>query len=172
MSKTKMFKSVAVVLAALLSVCLISSCSVEAKLAKYPGLKERVAEYYAAEQRNDWEQSYVLRTPAFQKETPKETYIAVMRRDTTGWKLKGYEINAVKEKNGEVVLFMTFYQEGPPNNFYNELARSNIPPNTPPITTLELQSESSWAQLDGKWYVHVSGQRLHLTFDGPLGINY
>lgn len=146
---------------------LVSSCSVEAKLEKYPDLKARVTQYYQAEQNADWEQTYNLRSPDFRKTVLKETYIARMRKDNAGWKLKGYEIKSVVEKRGKVYLTIDFIEEPPPEGFHNEALLKHLPPETPPLKTFQIRDDSIWILANGVWYCDGAGQRLHLTMNAP-----
>ncbi|MHB8744572.1 MAG: hypothetical protein ACYC9L_15820 [Sulfuricaulis sp.] len=143
------------------------SCTVKADLEKYPGLKERVAQYYLAEQNHDWEQTYNLRTPDFKKIVSKEMYISHMRKDSAGWKLKKYDIKSIKENDGKVSLTINFVEEPPPNSFYNEALLKKLPPNTPPLKTFEMEDDSIWVRINGEWYCYAAGQRLHLPMNAP-----
>ena len=152
---------------ALLGLLLVSSCTVEARLRELPGLEARVKMYYSAERSKDWEHTYELRTPDFRRTVAREAYISRMRKDSEGWKFIEYEIKSVKKKNDKVYLTIHFIEEPSTDSFYYRSLVKQLPPGTSPPKTFEMDDESIWVQVDGQWYSHGAGTRLHLTMNAP-----
>lgn len=122
---------------------------------KYPGLKERVVEYYTAQQKNDWEKAYAMHAPEFRKIKSKDEYTTSMSKYNIGWRLKEYEIESVKEIDGKVVLSMKFEREAPISHFLPEMSAKGLPPNIPPVKDLQT-SKIVWIQSDGEWYFYTA----------------
>jgi len=132
---------------------LLISCGSSDGLRSFVGLEQRVSEYYLLEQRNDWSETYEMRTAAFRKSVPKKFYVSQMEKDNAGWRLLKYRIDGVSERNGKVHVRMTFFEVPPPEFFKHRVPAGQQPPH------LETEDESVWLKEGGIWYAYDAASR-------------
>jgi hypothetical protein len=147
----------------LLSLAVLAvSCGSSRDLNTFPGLGERVRQYYELEKKGDWAAAYEFRTSEFKKSVPKDRYVTLMQRDSSGWQLVDYRIKSVKEADGKVKLEVVF-KEIPPKDFLPapQLKGKELGP-------MEFEDESVWVLEGGNWYSHAPGKRAHLSLNSAL----
>jgi hypothetical protein len=144
---------------------IVASCSSSGGLESFPGLQARVADYYAAEQRGNWEVTYEFRHPEFRKAVAKDRYVSQMERDNRDWRLVKYEIESVREKGGKVHLKMKF-TEIPPKDFQKD----RLPAGTA-LKELEAEDESVWILIGGTWYAYAPATRARLSLNSPIAVH-
>jgi len=140
------------------------SCGSAPDISSFPGLSERVRQYYEFEKKGDWAAAYEFRTSDFRKSVLKERYIAQMQRDSSGWQFVDYRIKSVTEAAGRVKLQMVF-TEIPPKGFLPspQLKGKEFGP-------MEFEDESIWVQESNNWYSPAAGARVHLSLNSELVI--
>lgn len=141
---------------------LIAACSSNVGLHSFVGLESRLTDYYALEQRGDWNTAYEYRTKAFRRSVSKKLYVAQMQKDNAGWQLLKYKIDSAAEKNGRVHLKITF-TEAPPAGFLKD----RLPPGREP-TVMDTEDESIWVKEDGIWYAYAPGTRGRLSLNAAV----
>ena len=75
---------------------------------KYPGLNDRVENYYRLEQEKKWDETWSFRVPPFQQLVPKDTYVRQMTHDAAGWELNSYAVHHISEDGPCVILKIAF----------------------------------------------------------------
>lgn len=143
---------------------LVASCSSRGNLESFPELQARVADYYSAEEHDNWDATYALRYPHFRNAIPRDRYIAQMQRDNKGWRLVSYQIDSVREEDGKVRLKIRF-KEVPPADF----GKGHLPAGTQ-VKEVEAEDESIWILIDGKWYAYAPGTRGRLSLNAPIAL--
>jgi len=138
---------------------LLLACNANAELPQ--NLKERIAYYYSLEKNNRWEMAYEVRDPNFRQSVEKKYYVTEMRQDNQGWKLEKYEImDWTKEKNKAVIRIR--FSESPSEQYRKTF---HVPKDT---KELSFDDVTKWINIDGTWYCHDAGKRLHLTLNGSI----
>jgi len=140
----------------------VTACGPNAK-DSFPGLLDRVTEYYRYEQNQQWDLAYKLRTPAFRKAFPLTSYVKQMRRDSSGWKLETFSVQGMKRMDGKVQVSMRFVELAPPS-FAPDYGTTEA---KDPLK-LSLAVPSIWRQVDGKWYCYDAASRMHLSANNPV----
>lgn len=118
----------------------------------YPGLKDRISEYYQAEKDHDWAKTYRMRPPIFQKHITEQQYFEEMNKGSEGWKLTDFKTVLVLPKGGRVEVAMTVTEQ------YK--GRGS--------TTISSEIYSVWQNIGGTWYGVDTGSRMHFPFNSEL----
>lgn len=139
-----------------------TSCSVAYDLARFPGLEQRIREYYALEMRGQWNSTYEFRHSAFKRSVRKDAYIATMSRDSTGWKFVDYRIKAVSQEGDKVKVSMVFV-EIPPSDFLQLPALKDKK-----IGEFQFDDDSVWVREGNEWYAYSPGMRGHMSLNSPV----
>jgi hypothetical protein len=122
---------------------------------RYPGLNDRVENYYRLEQEKKRNETWDFRVPPYQQLVPKDAYVRQMTHDTTGWELKSYAVREISEDGRWVILKIKFV-ESPPKDYL------------PQSGTLAITESSTWERIDGIWQAWETGSRMHLSLNMAL----
>jgi hypothetical protein len=122
---------------------------------KYPGLNDRVENYYRLEQEKKWDETWSFRVPTFQQLVPKDAYVRQMTHDAAGWELTSYAVRLISEEGPCVVLKIAFV-ESPPKDY---LPRSGL---------IAITESSRWERVGGIWQAWETGSRMHLSLNNAL----
>jgi len=152
------------------------------RIGRFPGLEERVAEYYALEAKHQWADTYAIRVPAFRNDVPREFYVSRMEKDAKDWTLNSVKIlYAISERN-LVKVSIQFNEVAPKGHF-----RIPIPEKIPGVSDSEREKLvkyyaglrdkalettysdwSVWEKIDGVWYAWETSTRSHLSLNARL----
>jgi hypothetical protein len=152
------------------------------RIGRFPGLEERIAEYYVLETKRQWADAYAIRVPAFRSSVPKATYVSGMERDAKDWTLKSVKILYALPERDLVRVKIRFKEVAPKGYFriptpekFPGLSESeqamvvktdaNLKDRTIEITTSDW---SVWQNIDGIWYAWETGTRGHLSLNTRL----
>jgi hypothetical protein len=129
------------------------------RLERHDGLAQRIADYYALEQKKQWAGTYAMRVPAFRQTMPLAEYQARMEKAATGWELKGIRVVYAVSDGDRVKVSVIFDEIGPPGVSGK---KDPMIPNGTKVTSTEW---STWERIDGNWYAWETGVRSHLPLN-------
>lgn len=164
MTKTKTFFLL------FLAVFILSACEEKLDQAQYrlefsgeenitpTNLRDTIISYYTAENNSAWSIAYSLRSDAFRKLVPYDTYEKEMEKGMGGWNLIKVEVLSESESpNKEEKIFEIRFSERfggntLPNNSSDEGVQTNV-------------EKTIWEYIGGTWVCIQAGQRGHLPLN-------
>lgn len=109
-----------------------------------------INEYYAANESDDWEKVYSLRTDRFKKAYDRNYFISEMERYDVGWKLVEYKIKSIEPESDRVKVNMRFVEV--------------VAQEDEPQRQMVLEQEDIWVNEDNSWRLLRASSRAHLPF--------
>jgi hypothetical protein len=129
-------------------------------LSEYPTLREAISQYYSAEARNDWHETYRFRPRAFRKMVSFSVYEREMKKGSSGWELTKVTIVQAKHgKDDEIVVSIQFTE-----SFDSTIAKSRFDARVSQGTNTIVE-DTVWKVTNGSWSCLEAGTRRHLALN-------
>jgi len=130
---------------------------------RYPGLEERINQYYELERQNKWSKAYAYFAPGFKKKISQQFFISKKQKSTSDWKLTSFEIHHAAKKDGKLKVKM-------------ELTGSLYVSGKNKKTTVSNKKTkrivwSIWENVNGDWYAWQTRSRDIKSFNYDVSLN-
>lgn len=130
---------------------------------RYPGLEERINQYYELERQNKWSKAYTYFAPSFKKNISQQFFISKKQQSTSDWKLISFEIQHAAKKDGKLKVKMELTGSPYVPGKNNKSTLSN--------TTTKKIVWSIWENVNGDWYAWQTSSRDIKSFNYDVSLN-
>jgi len=130
---------------------------------RYPGLEERINQYYELERQNKWSKAYAYFAPDFKTKISQQFFISKKQKSTSDWKLTSFEIQHATKKDGKLKVKMELTGSPYTSGKNNKTTVSNK--KTKRIVW------SIWENVNGNWYAWQTSSRDIKSFNYDVSLN-